>query len=66
MLPYDDGQDAILIDDDDTDSTTNLTDASEDEVHHSPEMMEGSMMAVDRNEGARTDWRAGSAVIDLT
>ncbi|KAJ4132932.1 hypothetical protein NW754_015745 [Fusarium falciforme] len=66
MLPYDDGQDAILVNDDDTDSTTNLTDASEDEVHHSPEMMEGSMMAVDSNEGARTDWRAGSVVIDLT
>ncbi|KAL6361453.1 hypothetical protein LRP88_04921 [Fusarium phalaenopsidis] len=66
MLPYDDGQDAILIDDDDADSATNLTDASEYEVHHSPEMMEGSVMAVDSNEGARTDWRAGSAVIDLT
>ncbi|KAJ4246227.1 hypothetical protein NW757_009681 [Fusarium falciforme] len=66
MLPYDDGQDAILVNDDDTDSTTNLTDASEDEVYHSPEMMEGSMMAVDSNEGARTDWRAGSVVIDLT
>ncbi|EEU46991.1 uncharacterized protein NECHADRAFT_35564 [Fusarium vanettenii 77-13-4] len=66
MLPYDDSRDAVIIDDDDTDSTTNLTDVSEDEFHRSPEMMEGSVMPVGSNEGARTDWRAGSVVIDLT
>ncbi|RSL60351.1 hypothetical protein CEP54_006797 [Fusarium duplospermum] len=66
MLPYDDSRDAIIIDDDDTDSMTNLTDVSEDGLHRSPEMMEEITMAVDSNEGARTDWRAGSVVIDLT
>ncbi|RMJ14437.1 hypothetical protein CDV36_005870 [Fusarium kuroshium] len=66
MLPYDDSRDAIIIDDDDTDSTTNLTDFSEDGLQRSPEMMEESTMAADGNEGARTNWRAGSVVIDLT
>ncbi|RSL88630.1 hypothetical protein CEP52_015151 [Fusarium oligoseptatum] len=66
MLPYDDSRDAIIIDDDDTDSTTNLTDFSEDGQQRSPEMMEESTMAADGNEGARTNWRAGSVVIDLT
>ncbi|RTE75664.1 hypothetical protein BHE90_009883 [Fusarium euwallaceae] len=66
MLPYDDSRDAIIIDDDDTDSTTNLADFSEDGLQRSPEMMEESTMAADGNEGARTNWRTGSVVIDLT
>ncbi|RSL57954.1 hypothetical protein CEP51_014149 [Fusarium floridanum] len=66
MLPYDDSRDAIIIDDDDTDSTTNLTDFSEYGLQRSPEMTEESTMAADGNEGARTNWRAGSVVIDLT
>ncbi|KAM0439592.1 hypothetical protein ACHAPT_000684 [Fusarium lateritium] len=63
MLPYDDSRDAIVIDDDDTDASTNPTD---DEVCPSPEMMEVGMMDSDNNDGVRADWRAGSVVIDLT
>ncbi|KAG5750990.1 hypothetical protein H9Q69_002896 [Fusarium xylarioides] len=64
MKPFNNNQDAILIEDD-SDTTANLTDDSEDRSRHSLVMMDGNVVeAFDRR--GRDLWAVEDMVIDLT
>ncbi|KAF5019907.1 hypothetical protein F66182_8069 [Fusarium sp. NRRL 66182] len=69
MLPYgDQHQNAILIEDD-SDASANLTDDSEDEPRHSPDMTEGNDAAGFGDQQHQRDgahWAPEDMVIDLT
>ncbi|KAF4965321.1 hypothetical protein FSARC_6867 [Fusarium sarcochroum] len=69
MLPYDRQDDDTILIEDDSDASASLTDDSDDEPRHSPEMMEGNIIerfGEQQNHHGRALWAAEDMVIDLT